>query len=91
MENHKTFCPMPGINAGMLTLKDLEQVGELAQKYEVPMLKVTGGQRLFFQGVDSEKLEALKRELSIPATPPHVRNRVHYVQACPGKTWCEPR
>ncbi|MCI5207402.1 MAG: nitrite reductase [Candidatus Electrothrix sp. ATG2] len=88
MENHKTFCPMPDINAGMLTLKNLEQVTELAQKYEVPMLKVTGGQRLFFQGLEPEKLAALKQELSVPATPPHARNRVNYVQACPGKNWC---
>ncbi|MCI5141661.1 MAG: nitrite reductase, partial [Candidatus Electrothrix sp. ATG1] len=82
MENHKTFCPMPGINAGMLTLKDLEQVTELARKYEVPMLKVTGGQRLFFKGLDPEKLGALKQELNIPATPPHARSRINYVQAC---------
>ncbi|CAK8718193.1 Nitrite reductase [Candidatus Electrothrix laxa] len=88
MENYKTFCPMPGINAGMLSPKDLERVGELVQKYEVPMVKVTGGQRLFFQGLDSEKVEALKQELSIPVTPPHARSRVNYVQACPGKTWC---
>ena len=89
MENHKTFCPMPGINAGIFTLKDLERVTALAQKYEVPMVKVTGGQRLFFQGLEPEKLEALKQELSIPATPPHARNRVNYVQACPGKAWCD--
>ena len=89
MENHKTFCPMPGINAGIFTLKDLERVTALAQKYEVPMVKVTGGQRLFFQGLEPKKLEALKQELNIPATPPHARNRVNYVQACPGKAWCD--
>ena len=88
MENHKTFCPMPGVNAGVLSLEKLEQVTELAQKYQVPMVKVTGGQRLFFQGLEPEKLEALKQELSIPATPPHVRSRVHSIQACPGKSWC---
>jgi len=88
MENHKTSCPMPGINAGVLNLKKLEQVTELAQKYQVPMVKVTGGQRLFFKGLTPEKMAELKEELKVPPTPPHARNRVNYVQACPGKTWC---
>jgi NAD(P)H-nitrite reductase large subunit len=88
MENHKTFCPMPGVNAGVLSLEKLEQVTELAQKYQIPMVKVTGGQRLFFKGLAPEKMAELKEELNIPPTPPHARNRVNYVQACPGKTWC---
>jgi NAD(P)H-nitrite reductase large subunit len=89
MDNHKTFCPVPGINAGMLTLEDLERITELVRKYEVPMVKVTGAQRLYFQGLAPEKLAKLKQELNLPDTPPHTRNRVHYVQACPGKTWCD--
>lgn len=79
---------MPGINAGILTLEDLERITELVRKHEVPMVKATGAQRLFFQGLDPEKLSELKQELNIPDTPPHIRNRVHYVQACPGKNWC---
>ena len=88
MEHHKTFCPMPGINAGMLTLEDLERVTELARKYNVPLIKITGGQRLFLKGLDPEQLQALKQELGVPPTPPHARNRINYVQACPGKAWC---
>jgi NAD(P)H-nitrite reductase large subunit len=88
MDNHKTFCPMPEINAGMLNLEDLERITALVRKYEVPMVKVTGAQRLYFQGLSPEKLADLKQELQLPDTPPHTRNRVHYVQACPGTTWC---
>jgi NAD(P)H-nitrite reductase large subunit len=88
MENHKTFCPMPGVNGGMLSLEQLEKVTELAQKYQVPMVKITGGQRLFFKGLDPKKTAELKEELKIPPTPPHARNRINYVQACPGKNWC---
>jgi NAD(P)H-nitrite reductase large subunit len=88
-ENHKTFFPMPGINAGMLTLEDLERITELVRKYEVPMVKVTGAQRLYFQGLSPEKRAEVMAELKMPTTLPHTRNRVHYVQACPGKTWCK--
>jgi NAD(P)H-nitrite reductase large subunit len=88
-ENYKNSCPMPGINAGMLTLEDLERITELIRKYKVPMVKVTGAQRLYFQGLAPEKREEMMQELKLPATLPHTRNRVHYVQACPGKNWCK--
>ncbi len=85
----KTFCPMPGINAGMLTLEDLERITDIVRKYDVPMVKVTGAQRLYFQGLKPERLAELKNELKIPDGLPHTRSRVHYVQSCPGKTWCK--
>ncbi|RUM34365.1 MAG: nitrite reductase [Desulfobulbus sp.] len=86
---YKTFCPMPKMNSGMLTLEDLEQITEIVRRYEVPMIKVTGAQRLSYHGITPEKMAALKKELHIPETLPHKRNKVHYVQACPGKTWCK--
>ena len=88
-KNHKTHFPMPGINAGMLTLKDLERITDLVRKYEVPMVKVTSAQRLYFQGLAPEKRAEMMQELELPDTLPHTRNRVHYVQACPGKAWCK--
>jgi NAD(P)H-nitrite reductase large subunit len=88
-EYHKTYFPMPGINAGMLTLKDLEHITDLVRKYEVPMVKVTGAQRLYFQGLAPEKRTEMMLELELPTSLPHTRSRVHYVQACPGKTWCK--
>jgi NAD(P)H-nitrite reductase large subunit len=87
-KKHKTYFPMPGINAGMLTLKDLEHITDLVRRYEVPMVKVTGAQRLYFQGLAPEKRAEMMQELELPAGLPHTRSRVHYVQACPGKTWC---
>ena len=52
----KTYCPMPGINAGMLTLEDLERITELVRRYRVPMTKVTSAQRLYFLGLEEDKL-----------------------------------
>ncbi len=87
-ENHKTFCPMPGINAGTLTLADLERITDIVRRHNIPMVKVTGAQRFYFQGLAPEKLAELKKELNLPDGLPHTRNRVHYVQACPGSQWC---
>jgi NAD(P)H-nitrite reductase large subunit len=84
----KTFCPMPGINGGMLSPENLQQITDIVDRYKIPMVKVTGAQRLYFHGLEPAKLAELKRELQIPDNLPHLRNRVHYVQACPGKKWC---
>jgi NAD(P)H-nitrite reductase large subunit len=87
-ENQKTYLVLPHLNAGLLNPEELEQLAELARKYRIPKTKITGAQRVAFLGMAPAAMEALKDELNIPATPPHSRNRVHYVQACPGSTWC---
>lgn len=79
---------MPGINVEMLSLNDLEHITDLARRYEVPMVKITEAQRLYFQGLSPEKRTKIVQELGLPPIPPHTLNRVHYVQACRGKTWC---
>ncbi|GAB4337666.1 MAG: NAD(P)/FAD-dependent oxidoreductase [Desulfobulbaceae bacterium] len=87
-QQHTTYVIMPGIEMGMLTPDELEHIAQVCRKYEVPAAKITGAQRLAFLGIEPERLAALKEELRIPDTPPHARNRIHYVQACPGRTWC---
>jgi NAD(P)H-nitrite reductase large subunit len=88
-QNHKTYAIMPGIKMGMLTPDDLEKIATICRKFDIPVTKVTGAQRLAFLGMEPEKLKALKEELGIPDTLPHTRNRIHYVQACPGNEWCK--
>ncbi|WP_035245180.1 nitrite/sulfite reductase domain-containing protein [Desulfogranum mediterraneum] len=88
-QHPKTFIVLPDIHAGMLSPEALEQISALVKKYQVPMTKITGAQRVAFLGMEEAKLSQLQDELKIPKTPPHHRNRVHYVQACPGETWCK--
>ena len=88
-DNHKTYLVLPHYDAGLLSPEDLEHIAALARKYQIPKTKITGAQRVAFLGMAPEALEALKAELQIPETPPHARNQVHYVQACPGRTWCK--
>ena len=87
--NHKTYTIMPGIKMGMMTPDDLEKIATICRKFDVPVTKVTGAQRPAFLGMEPEQLKALKKELNIPDTLPHTRNRIHYVQACPGSEWCK--
>lgn len=88
-QNQKTYAIMPGIKMGMLTPDDLEKIASICRKFDVPVTKITSAQRLALLGMEPEMLEALKIELNIPDTMPHKRNRIHYVQACPGSEWCK--
>jgi len=85
-DNQKTYLVLPHYDAGLLSPEDLVHIAALARKYQIPKTKITGAQRVAFLGMAPEALEALKAELQIPEAPPHARNRVHYVQACPGST-----
>ena len=88
-DNLKTYLVLPYFDAGLLTPEDLEQLAALARKYNIPKTKITGAQRIAFLGMEEEKIAALKDELGLPAGTPQSRHRVHYVQACPGQTWCK--
>ncbi len=88
-EVNKTYTAVPVPNNGMITTDNLEQITTIARKYDVPMMKITGGQRISFLGLEPEKLQCLKKDLNIPDNPPHARNKLHHVQACPGSTWCK--
>lgn len=87
-DNQKTYFVLPHFDAGLLSPEDLEHLAELARRYRIPKTKITGAQRVAFLGMEPEALEALRAELHIPESQPHTRNRVHYVQACPGSAWC---
>ena len=88
-DQQKTYLVLPHFQAGLLSPQDLEQLAELARKYQVPRTKITSAQRVAFLGMEPEAMQALKAELQIPDAQPHTRNRVHFVQACPGNTWCQ--
>lgn len=88
-QNRKTYALMPGIKMGMLTPDDLENIASICREFNVPVTKITGAQRLAFLGTEPHLLNALKKKLNIPESLPHKRNRIHYVQACPGSEWCK--
>jgi len=86
--NKKTYSVVPGLNMGLFSPKDLEQIVAIINKYDVPMIKITSAQRLALLGIDEEEQKKLKTELQ-PLTRPVTVNGVHYVQACPGSQWCK--
>ena len=56
VEAHVTLIPQ--MKGGVTTPAQLRKIADVAEKYEVPMVKVTGGQRIDLLGVRKEDLPA---------------------------------
>lgn len=68
--------------SGVVTPDDLETIAKVARKYDVPLLKITSGQRMTLIGLTDENVHEACEELPYKVAG-------HYVQACPGNQWCK--
>jgi nitrite reductase (NADH) large subunit len=62
-----TFSVIPEMPGGICTSDELRRVADAADKYHVPLIKLTGGQRIDLVGVKKEDLPAMWRDLDMPA------------------------
>jgi nitrite reductase (NADH) large subunit len=62
-----TFSVIPEIPGGVCSPDELRRIADVAEKYRVPLLKLTGGQRIDLVGVSREDLPAVWRDLRMPA------------------------
>jgi nitrite reductase (NADH) large subunit len=62
-----TFSVIPEMPGGICTADELRRVAAAADKYDVPLIKLTGGQRIDLVGVKKEDLPGIWRDLGMPA------------------------
>lgn len=62
-----TFSVVPEMPGGVCTPEELRRIADVAVKYSVPLVKVTGGQRIDLVGVPKDQLPAVWRDLGMPA------------------------
>jgi nitrite reductase (NADH) large subunit len=62
-----TFSVIPEMPGGVCTADELRRIADVADKYRVPLLKLTGGQRIDLVGVAKEDLPDVWRDLGMPA------------------------
>jgi nitrite reductase (NADH) large subunit len=62
-----TFSVIPEMPGGICTSDELRRIADVADKYEVPLLKLTGGQRIDLVGIPKEQLPDVWRDLAMPA------------------------
>jgi len=82
-----TFSVVPRMYGGVTTPDELRRIADVADKYDVPMVKVTGGQRLDLLGVRKQDLPAIWRELGMPSGHAYAK-AVRTVKTCVGSEFC---
>jgi nitrite reductase (NADH) large subunit len=85
-----TYSVVPRIWGGVTTPKELRAIAEVAEKYEVPTVKFTGGQRLDLLGVKKEDLPKVWGDLNKAGlVSGHAYGKaLRTVKTCVGKEWC---
>jgi nitrite reductase (NADH) large subunit len=62
-----TFSVIPEMPGGVCTPDELRRIADVAVKYNVPLVKLTGGQRIDLVGVPKRELPNIWRDLGMPA------------------------
>ena len=62
-----TFSVVPEMPGGVCTPAELKRIADAAVKYNVPLVKVTGGQRIDLVGIKKDDLPGIWNEIGMPA------------------------
>ncbi|MBG0561152.1 nitrite reductase large subunit NirB [Actinoplanes aureus] len=82
-----TFSVVPQMKGGVTTPAELKRIAEVAEKYQVPMVKLTGGQRIDLLGIPKEQLPAIWADLDIPSGYAYAKS-FRTVKTCVGSDFC---
>ena len=85
-----SYSVVPRMFGGMCTSDQLRAIADVADKYEVPTMKVTGGQRIDMFGIQKEQLPAMWKDLSEAGfVSGHAYGKaMRTVKTCVGSEWC---
>lgn len=82
-----TFSVIPRMYGGTTTAEDLIKMGEVAKKYNVPLVKVTGASRIGLYGVKKEDLPQVWEDLGMRSGYAYSKS-LRNVKSCVGSTFC---
>jgi nitrite reductase (NADH) large subunit len=82
-----TFSVIPRIRGGVTTPDELRRIADVADKYKVPMVKITGSQRIDLLGVKKEDLPKVWADLGMPSGQGYTKG-VRMVKTCVGTEFC---
>lgn len=84
----ETYAIVPRIPGGLLKREHLTSLATVVEKYNIPLVKITSGQRIALVGLKEEQIDDVYRELGMdPGKATELC--LHYVQACPGTEVCK--
>ncbi|MDP9167280.1 MAG: nitrite reductase large subunit NirB, partial [Actinomycetota bacterium] len=82
-----TFSVVPQMKGGVTSAHQLRRIADVADKYDVPMIKLTGGQRIDLLGVRKEDLPGMWADLDMPSGYAYGKS-FRTVKTCVGSDFC---
>jgi nitrite reductase (NADH) large subunit len=82
-----TFSVVPQMKGGVTSSAQLRKIADVADKYDVPMIKLTGGQRIDLLGLRKEDLPAVWADLDMPSGYAYGKS-FRTVKTCVGSDFC---
>jgi nitrite reductase (NADH) large subunit len=82
-----TFSVVPQMKGGVTSPEQLRKIADVAEKHNIPMVKLTGGQRIDLLGVPKEKLPEVWADLGMPSGYAYGKS-FRTVKTCVGQEFC---
>ena len=82
-----TYSVIPRMWGGETNAAELRRIADVVDKYKIPTVKVTGGQRIDLLGVKKEDLQAVWNDIGMPSGHAYAK-ALRTVKTCVGSEWC---
>jgi nitrite reductase (NADH) large subunit len=82
-----TYSVIPRMWGGETSADELRRIADVVDKFGIPTVKVTGGQRIDLLGVKKEDLRAVWQDLGMPSGLAYAKG-LRTVKTCVGSEWC---
>lgn len=82
-----TYSVIPRMWGGETTADELRRIADAVDKYKIPTVKVTGGQRIDLLGVKKEDLQNVWKDIGMPSGHAYAK-ALRTVKTCVGSEWC---
>ena len=82
-----TYSVIPRMWGGETTSSELRRIADAVDKYNIPTVKVTGGQRIDLLGVKKEDLVNVWKDIGMPSGHAYAK-ALRTVKTCVGSEWC---
>jgi nitrite reductase (NADH) large subunit len=82
-----TFSVVPRIRGGVTSPDELRRIADVADKYNVRMVKITGSQRIDLLGIKKADLPKVWADLGMPSGQAYTKG-VRMVKTCVGTEFC---
>jgi nitrite reductase (NADH) large subunit len=82
-----SYSVIPRMWGGETTASELRRIADAVDKYKIPTVKVTGGQRIDLLGVKKEDLVNVWKDIGMPSGHAYAK-ALRTVKTCVGSEWC---